>query len=141
MDELERLTRGERLGSRPGRHAGGEWDPWLDTPPRARRRLVAAGYAHPRGLAPDELAEVVSAYSPMDHREVVTWYVRTALRALEERRRLARWERERRLCWRTGHPTYYAARVAWVQSLGYRSLWEYRQARGWEESCRSPLRT
>jgi hypothetical protein len=67
----------------------------------------------------------------VDECEVVAWFARHALLAAADRRRLNRWERERRLLHRTAHRTYYDHRTAYVQALGYRSLWHYRQARRW----------
>lgn len=135
MGLLDYVVGGDRIASRPARpqYAGGEWDSWWHKPARTRRRLVGAGYAHPRGLAPDQLAEVIASRlgGTVDHRDAVDWYVRHALLALEERRRLVRWERERRLLWQESQPTYYAYRTAWCRDHGYPSVWAYRKALGW----------
>lgn len=133
--ELDRVLDGNPIQSRPSRpeHAGGEWDPLLALPRRTRRRLIGAGYLNPNGIPPDVAADYIIArvagVETVD--DALGWYVRTALRAIPERRRHAHRSRHHRHAVRCGAATYYELRNLRAIADGYASLWHYRKAKGW----------
>lgn len=83
--DVDLVCRGNTLGSRPGE--GGEWDEVRSLPRRTKRRLIGAGMMRPYGMAPDQLAQVVSDWfgRDMDPCETVRWYVRNCLMILDAR--------------------------------------------------------
>jgi len=104
------------LGSRPGRHAGGEWDEVRAISRKVRRRLIGAGLMHPRGMAPDQLAEVVGDWFGRDFTadELVAWYVWHGLQTIEQRRTAAR-------------ARTYRRRDARARAEGFRSFYHRRR--------------
>lgn len=83
--DLDQLLHGEVLGSRPG--PGGEWDCVRALDRTTLYRLRGGRFMRPRGLAPDQLAEVLNDALRRDYStdEAVEWYVREALRVLDAR--------------------------------------------------------
>lgn len=116
--DVDDVCRGNVLGSRPGPRAGGEWDEVRAISRSVRRRLIGAGLMSPRGMAPDQLAEVVGAWYGRDFTsdEVVTWYVWHALQTIEHRRTAAR-------------ARTYRRRDAQARAEGFRSFYDRRRFR------------
>jgi hypothetical protein len=116
---------------------GGEWDTLRGWPLRSRQRLAGAGWMARHGEKPDVFAEILcnvfgeQTVGP----DPIAWYLREAERAVRECQAAARRLRHARLAASHGHRTYYAYRAAWVRSLGYRSLWEYRKDQGWQTAA------
>lgn len=108
--DVDAICNGERLAS-SARGPGGEWDAVRAISRRTRRRLIGAGWLRARGLAPDQMAEVLGAHFGRDFTscEAVEWYVRHSLLQLQAERR-ARWARQ------------YQARNARARALGYSCL-------------------
>lgn len=92
--DVDAVCQGERLAS-SARGPGGEWDAVRAISRRTRRRLIGAGWLRARGVAPDQLAELLGAYFGRDFTscEAVDWYVRHSLLQLQADRR-ARWARQ-----------------------------------------------
>lgn len=87
-------------------------------------------------MAPDQLGDVVRRYGPpgaaqWSDCEVVAWYVREALAAIEEGRRASHYDRHLAYAKRQGARTYYDLRDTRAVLDGYPSLWAMRKARGW----------
>lgn len=128
-DLLVAVVGAETHATRPGPHAGGEWDDWRALNVRQRRRLIGAGWARPGGLRPDVLADLIAArHSTPDP---LGWFYRTALEATVERRSAANRDRHASLARRTGYRTYYDRRDALAKAQGHASLWHYRKEKGW----------
>lgn len=133
LDELDRVLMGTTVKSTPSGPAGGEWDYLLALPRRTRRRLIGAGYLTTYGEQPDVAAELIIAHvaGVENIDDAMAWYVRTALRALAERRRLAHHRRHQRHAALNGRRSYYEHRTALAVAAGHRSLWHYRKSKGW----------
>lgn len=130
-DLLELVVGGERIATsaRPAARRGGEWDAWYAVPLRKRQRLTGAGWARRRGMAPDQLADVIrQTYPHLSDSECVEWYVRTALLAIDESRRARRAARTARFCARIGARSYYAYRDVRCVLAGWPSFWAWRKA-------------
>lgn len=145
--ELERVLGSDALATwNRDRQRGGEWDALAAVPLRTRQRLQGAGYLRLHGLLPDVAADVicanVSGVEGVD--AAVRWYVRTALEAIAQERRVRHRVRHLRVARESGDATYYARRVRLAREAGHSGLWAYRQARGWSNervhrSWRCPL--
>lgn len=137
LDALWDCLGGNALATWNGkRGTGGEWDALRSVPLKRRRRLTGAGYLRRDGMAPDQLAELIRTYGPAGSAswgtcECIDWYVRTALRALDERRTAHHYDRHLAYAKACGKRSYYALRDAAAQEAGYSSLWQYRKAMGW----------
>lgn len=127
----ERLYRaGVKLGSRPGRHAGGEWDAWRALTSRQRRTIIGLGWAGPRGMAPDQAVHALGETMTPD--ELVAELVRaarTAHRWRHQRQAQRRQARARRLL--GPQATYHALREWQAREAGHGSYRALRRARGW----------
>jgi hypothetical protein len=120
------------LGPRGGRlyDSGGNWDSLRHVSVHQRRRLTGAGWLTLNGEAPDQL-ELIMRAAGCSEPQPIEWYIRTALLAIPEAQRAANIRRHERLAERNGHDSYYEHRNAWVQSLGYKSLYHYRKDKQW----------
>lgn len=96
------------------RGTAGEWDTLRHYPLRVRRRLAGAGYLARHGDPPDVFADRLvrvfgeSTVGP----DPIGWYVRTALVAIRERQRAARYRRHHAVARAHGYPTYWHYRKA-----------------------------
>jgi len=134
LREMERVVGADALASSPSsRHAEPEWDPILSMPPKVLRRLRGAGFMRRGAMQPDVLAALIIDRVPEVETidDAMRWYVRTALEAIEERRRERHHARHLRVAKSCGHRTYYEHRSEYARSLGYRSLYDMRKAKGW----------
>lgn len=134
LDELDRVVGAATLLSPTYADDGGEWDPLRALPTRTRRRLAGAGYLTSYGERPDVFAELivdrVAGIETVD--DALDWYVRTSLRAIDERRRQAHRTRHLRTARQHGAASYYEHRTNVARfEHGFRSLWHYRKAKGW----------
>lgn len=130
IGELDRVMNGNTVATwNDTRDPGGEFDYLRGLPRRTIKRLIGAGYLSPYGLMPDVAADYIAEYvSGIDSTDdAMRWYVRMAIAAIDERRMIARRERDERLINRRGFPTYYAMRNAAARSAGYKSLWHMRK--------------
>lgn len=135
-DLFDLVVQGEAHASSPGRHPGGEWDPWFALPRRTRRILIGARMARSGALMPDQLADLIVRRHPCLDEPPLDWYFRTALAAIQERRYASNRDRHQRLAWGGSFTpgafrTYYRYRDARVREMGFCSLWHYRKAKGW----------
>lgn len=131
-DALTLVVGGDTHCSSPGERPGGEWDPWFALSRRNRRRLTGAGWATAGGLQPDQLAHVIDAYRSFETQdEALTWFYRTALASINERRYAANVDRHLRVARAGGDATYYDRRDRLAREGGHGSLWRYRKAKGW----------
>lgn len=137
-DRLMSITGGNALATYHGQK-GAEWDVLRDVPLRTRRRLTSAGLMARDGEKPDVFCDLLVTYGGgeaerFDGYNPLAWWLREAVRALDERQSAVRKDRRRRLARRHGDRSYYAYRVAWCRERGYPSLWSYRQAMRWTEN-------
>lgn len=144
-DMLHDVTNGEplptwnrdrgRLAWGQTREPGGEWDYIRALPIKTRRRLAGAGFMARSAMEPDVFADMIRSHAPgmsgASDAECHAWFVRHALLAIAERRRVHHRDRHHAFAQDEGHPSYYALRDARARSAGHRSLWHLRKARGW----------
>lgn len=125
---MTRLLGGAKLSTRPGPHAGGEWDAWNNLAPRVKKRIIGIGWAGPVGWAPDQLCAMLGDRWTPD--ELIEEMVR-ASRTIPEWRTQRETVSRQRLAVRHGHSSHYHHRQALARNAGHRSFWAYRRARGW----------
>jgi hypothetical protein len=114
--DIDVVCNGNRLRSAaPAGARGGEWDALRHISTRDRRQLIGCGLLTRRGLAPDQLAQVLADYFGREFSscEAVEWYIEHARHEARHRRS-------------TRHQRIYRRRNARIQRRGYRSLWHYR---------------
>jgi hypothetical protein len=83
-------------------------------------------------MAPDQLAHIIDQHKSFPgYGEALEWFYRTALASIREQQYARNVDRHRRVARQSGHPSYYARRVALAQAQECPSLWAYRKHRGW----------
>ena len=137
-DELERVTRGNRMRTLPLRvladpRYGGEWDWRRRIDRKTHRRLCGAGWLTSDGEMPDVIADmVVEAVADITHfSDGIHWYLRMARRAIPEEQRERHMRRHLRYARQQGFASYYEYRRAQALEHGHGSLWHMRKDRGW----------
>jgi hypothetical protein len=132
LDEIERVMGPDRVRHPIHGSDGGEWDYLRALPKPERRILTGAKYLTPTGMLPDVAAEVICAQTRAeDTCEAMDWYVRTALKAIQERRRLAYDRRTRNLASRHGYSAYHQLRTFQAVCEGFDTYRHKRRERGW----------
>lgn len=138
-DRLLDATAGDPLRSYNARRdVGGEWDTLAATPLRKRQRLTSAGLMSVDGTRPDVFCDMLRRYVGSEvEPDPIAWYVRTALRALDEKQAAALRDYRRRVTRAAGVRSYYEVRLlAAMDATGTTSYWAYRRSRGWKENRR-----
>lgn len=137
-DMLHGVTKTEPLmtwnGSRTpkNRRTGGEWDTLRDIPLATRRRLTSARYMSRNGMEPDVFCMLLEEYGGTKvGPDPIAWFVRTAIRALDERQAARRRARETALARSTGHEGLFSHRDKLARDAGFRSYYHYRMHSGW----------
>jgi hypothetical protein len=132
LDEIERVMGPDRVRHPVHGSDGGEWDYLRALPKPEKRVLTGAKYLTPHGMLPDVAAEVICAQTRAeDTCEAMDWYVRTALKAIQERRRLAYDRRTRNLASRHGYSAYHQLRTFQAVCEGFDTYRHKRRERGW----------
>lgn len=92
---------------------GGEWDTLRRTSRRTLRRLTGARLLTPYGMYPDQVAkELTGPYLGIeDVDEAMTWFVRMGILFINDRQRIANYERHAKLARRHDCRTYYQYRT------------------------------
>lgn len=136
-DRLVDITNGWTLATFHGQR-GGEWDTQRGTPLRKRRRLTGAGWMTLHGASPDRFADMLRGHVSGAELgpDPIAWFIREALRALDEVQAARQRDTKRRIAKAAGVKSYYEYRVRAAKAAGFESLWHYRQARGWKEDRR-----
>jgi hypothetical protein len=136
-DEFHRVMRGNSVLHPIHGGTGGEWDTLRRAPAKVLRRLTGARWLTPYGMAPDQVAcELTGPYKGIDDvDDAMTWFLRTAVAALDERRARRHWERHQAVARRHGYKTYYDYRTWLAIEKGYHSVWDMRRDR-WPEGER-----
>lgn len=132
LDELERVLGRVRIRHPAHGSDGGEWDYLRALPDGTKRTLKQAGYLTPHGMLPDVAADLICAVTRAeDTCEAMEWYVKTALGAIKESRRLAYERRTTRLAQRHGYKTYHQLRTFQAILEGYQTYRHKRREKGW----------
>ena len=129
-DELWRVTAGDQCATFHGQ-PGGEWDVLRSTPLKVRQRLTGAGFFALHGWQPDRFADIIID-AGVQTDDPIAWYVRMAVRALDERRAADSYARHRALAHAEGHASYFEYRNELSRQRGFRSYWHERRFMGWD---------
>lgn len=121
IDELWRVLGADVVRSPRREYTGGEWDYLKSLPLATRRRLIGGRYLLADGLAPDVAADIICAAVPECETtcDAMEWYVRTALTAIVQTRKVAEQRRYRARVQRAhdaGQDSYHYHRLA--KSIG-----------------------
>ena len=109
---------------------GGEWDTLRRTPIAVRRRLTSAGFLSVRGMMPDDFSDMIAGRAQVGP-DPIEWYIKTALRAIDERHAARRRAREKALARDSGRKTLFEHRDQLAKAAGFRSYYDYRMNSGW----------
>lgn len=132
LDEIERVMGPDRVRHPIHGSDGGEWDTLRALPRYEKRVLTGAGYLTVSGLFPDVAAEIICSQTRADDTcEAMEWYIRTALEAIKEARRLAYDRRTTALARRHGYGTYHQLRTFQAVQEGFDTYRHKRRERGW----------
>ena len=125
-DELDRVMMGNTVRHPCHGGVGGEWDTLrflLGKRPRVSRRLVGARLLTPYGMAPDVATH--DCIGPNAHiedvDEAMAWYLRMCLLYLNDRQKLANYNRHQKLARNNGFYTYFGYRDSLSKQSGYAS--------------------
>lgn len=131
-DELDRVMLGNTVRHPAHGGAGGEWDTLRRAPRGVLRRLTGARLLTPHGEEPDVAATYYIGPNAgiWDVCEAMEWYLRICILFVDDRQRIANFERHIKLARRHGCRSYFEYRDGLSKLGGYPS-YHYERKQRW----------